>query len=194
MDTTDDYNSISIYKLNEWKYTPKNDKEFFTNYGTLTWTSWKEKSSVSFGVCKYYEEEAYIVFDYITTSRQTGETESIHHKFSLVSTPCNLGGVRFWFSCYCGKRVGVLYINGKHIGCRNCFHLTYKTRNETRTGKLEPLRKALDLEAKLRELDDKIKVPYYNGKPTRKQRQLEKVQEKYLNYARVANSVFGAFR
>jgi hypothetical protein len=183
LDTTDDYNSISIYKLNEWNYIPLNDKSFFTNAGTLTWSSWKGESTVSTATYKH-AGEAHIVFNYTATDRQTGEAESVHHKFELVSTPCNLGGFRYWFSCYCGKRVGILYIDGRYIGCRNCFHLTYQTRKETRTSKLEPLRKALEYELKLRTLDDKIKVRDYNGRPTRKQRQLEKIYRKYEYYAR----------
>lgn len=187
MDTTDDYNSISIYKLKEWNFIPLNDRNFFTNAGTLRWSSWRGESTVSVGVYKY-AGEAYIVFNYTATDRQTGEAESVHHRFDLVSTPCNFGGSRYWFSCYCGKRVGFLYIDGKHIGCRNCFHLTYETRNITRGGEFEGWKKALDYNERIIKLDEKIKVPYYNGKPTRKQRQLESLVRKYQHYAQALST------
>ncbi len=51
------------------------------------------------------------------TDRQTGEKTDYDYRIPLATTPCNLGGVRWWFICavskngvYCGRRVGKLYL------------------------------------------------------------------------------------
>jgi hypothetical protein len=108
---------------------------------------------------------------------RAGDTE-----IRLETTPCNLGGFRYWFLCpefSCGKRVAVLYATGNVIACRHCLNLTYKARNES--GSMRVLSrifgKLLQTDRKHR-LKESIKVPYYNGRPTRKQRQYENLEEK----------------
>jgi hypothetical protein len=56
----------------------------------------------------------------------------------LVTTPCRLGGVRWWFVCplsrdgvACGRRVRKLYLSGRYFGCRHCHDLTYRSRQES---------------------------------------------------------------
>jgi hypothetical protein len=56
----------------------------------------------------------------------------------LVTTPCHLGGVRWWFVCplvkngaACGRRVRKLYLCGKYFGCRHCHGLTYRSCQES---------------------------------------------------------------
>jgi len=43
-----------------------------------------------------------------------------------------LGGVRFWFLCDCGRRVGRLYLPSGQAAfrCRNCYNLTYRSAQE----------------------------------------------------------------
>lgn len=57
----------------------------------------------------------------------------------LISTPCNLGGKRWWFTCpmevngiKCAKRVAKLYLppGERYLGCRHCFDLTYRSAQE----------------------------------------------------------------
>lgn len=39
------------------------------------------------------------------------------HAISIVTTPCNFGGVRYWFQCpSCGRRCAILY----PLACRIC--------------------------------------------------------------------------
>lgn len=67
------------------------------------------------------------------------DKEELDYKVQLVTTPCNLGGLRYWFVCPlvvndrpCGKRVGKLYLppGGKYFGCRSCYNLTYQSQKE----------------------------------------------------------------
>lgn len=57
----------------------------------------------------------------------------------LVHTPCNYGGIRYWFLCpvsvdgvYCGGRSAKLYLppGGKYFGCRKCYDLSYLSMQE----------------------------------------------------------------
>lgn len=56
----------------------------------------------------------------------------------LVTTPCRLGGVRWWFRCpltkngiACGRRVRKLYLCGRYFGCRHCHDLVYRSQQES---------------------------------------------------------------
>ena len=44
---------------------------------------------------------------------------------SLTHSPCNYGGVRFWFLCSCGKRCTKLYFKCRAYACRQCHQLNY---------------------------------------------------------------------
>lgn len=49
----------------------------------------------------------------------------------VVTTKCNYGGVRVWWSCpQCSSRVAILYA-GKRFACRKCHGLTYTSQKET---------------------------------------------------------------
>lgn len=79
---------------------------------------------------------------YTATWTSSGSDEqSSKQPLSFVATPCNLGGVRLWFRCYCStdiatmhygcrKRVGALYKppGGTVFLCRDCWDLTYEQR------------------------------------------------------------------
>ncbi|MBX9581198.1 MAG: hypothetical protein K2X87_12885 [Gemmataceae bacterium] len=59
-------------------------------------------------------------------------TAELDYPVRLVTTPCHLGGVRWWFVCPlvrgnipCGRRVRRLYLSGRYFGCRHCHGLTY---------------------------------------------------------------------
>ena len=64
--------------------------------------------------------------------RCSGAKEEVAYRVRLVTTPCHLGGVRWWFVCplsrggvACGRRVRKLYQAGRYFGCRRCHSLTY---------------------------------------------------------------------
>lgn len=45
-------------------------------------------------------------------------------------TPCNYGGRRPWFTCWCGRRVAILYWGERHFLCRKCYGLIHASVNE----------------------------------------------------------------
>lgn len=70
--------------------------------------------------------------------QMTQSNESLDYSVPLVTTPCRLGGCRWWFRCpltkngtYCGRRVKKLYLRGRYFGCRNCHELTYTSTQES---------------------------------------------------------------
>jgi len=161
-----------------------NKKGYFqcSHSGTLTWTRGEWKSSVNF-VTSISDKCSYFRLKYTQTDRNTGEKKDFDYKIPLVTTPCQYGGKRYWFICpwskngiYCGRRVGKLYKNGDYFACRHCHNLTYDSRKINRKCKSFPLFNVLDIEQKIEELYETIKRPYWRGKPTKKQRQLEMLQ------------------
>jgi hypothetical protein len=61
--------------------------------------------------------------------------EPLDYPIRLQTTPCNYGGVRYWFTCPavgCGRRVAILYSAGKYYACRHCYQLAYKSQRETK--------------------------------------------------------------
>jgi hypothetical protein len=116
---------------------------------------------------------------YTQTDRNTEEKKEFDYKFSLVSTPCRFGGLRWWFICplskngvYCGKRVGVVYKSGDHFGCRHCYELSYESRNQNRRGRFMPLFETLRTEKKMEDVEATMKRRYYAGRPTKKMRRV----------------------
>jgi hypothetical protein len=57
--------------------------------------------------------------------------QPIHDVLGIVTTPCNFGGVRYWFWCECGRRVGVLFAPGRYWRCRHCYSITYQSSNDS---------------------------------------------------------------
>jgi hypothetical protein len=77
--------------------------------------------------------------------------ESIAYPIRLVTTPCHLGGVRWWFVCpltrggvACGRRVRVLYLSGRYFGCRHCHNLTYTSTQQSDARVYAALRDGID--------------------------------------------------
>ncbi|MGY3766800.1 hypothetical protein ACWOAH_09775 [Vagococcus vulneris] len=53
---------------------------------------------------------------------------------SVNTTPCNYGGVRYWFRCgSCYENVGALYFTGERWECRKCGNLVYSSQQGTKT-------------------------------------------------------------
>lgn len=58
-----------------------------------------------------------------------------NHSYSvpISTTPCNYGGVRYWFNCpNCHKRVAKLYFKQSMFYCRSCHALNYATQQDTK--------------------------------------------------------------
>jgi hypothetical protein len=58
-------------------------------------------------------------------------TETVEQRVRTQTTPCHLGGQRYWFVCpRCNKRVALLYAPGRLFACRGCWGLAYATQKE----------------------------------------------------------------
>jgi hypothetical protein len=119
-----------------------NEHHYFDDgvrWGGMRWTRHGEETgNISFTVSTV-EGDEYIRFRYTQTDRHSGEKSDLDYKARLDSTPCNLGGRRWWFICplvvngrACNRRVGVLYVaGGTYFGCRHCHDLTYESSKES---------------------------------------------------------------
>jgi hypothetical protein len=149
-----------------------------------------ETSSIGISVSTLYGDN-FVRFYYTATSRYSGEKTDYDYKVQLTTTPCNFGGVRYWFICplsrngvYCGRRVAKLYCApGKnYYGCRHCYNLSYESRNECRLGRFGQLGYILKAERQVEELREKIKRWTYRGRPTRKVRRINAITKRIECY------------
>lgn len=183
-DTVEEATQLSIFKL----------KEFGLLRGycasTLTWTRKLSGHKNSIGIC-VDTEELYVKVNYTITDRNTGEKTDYDYKINLTTTHCNFGGVRYWFICplsvngvYCGRRTGTLYLasGGRYFGCRRCYDLSYESRNECRLGRFGQLGYILKAERQYEELYKSIKRWTWRGRPTRKARKLQALEQKMRAY------------
>ena len=67
----------------------------------------------------------------LTLVYDIGTSTTKRHQIRLETTPCHLGGERYWFLCpACHERKGVLYGGDDHWLCRVCRNLTYPSQRE----------------------------------------------------------------
>lgn len=170
--TVEQATQLSIFKLKEFG--------LLSGYATstLTWTRSLSGHKSSIGII-VSTHELYAQVNYTITDN-TGSKNDFGYRIPLTTTPCHFGGVRYWFTCPldCGRRVGTLYLTsgGQYFGCRHCYNLTYESRNESRLGRPGGIGYFLVQERKLEERYEQLKRRFYAGKPTRKYRQVLKIQ------------------
>lgn len=185
-DTVEECRSVSI------SFLKKHDYFCGLRSGGIVWKNCfgEETSSISVTVSTMYDEN-YVRFRYTITDRNTRDKSDYDYKVQLTTTPCNFGGVRYWFICplsrngiYCGQRVAKLYKapGGYYFGCRHCYNLSYESRNESRLGRFGQLGYFLRAEKQMEELQNRIKRNFYAGKPTKKFRKLLLIQSKLNAY------------
>lgn len=178
-------NRLSIFWLKKNGYLPVGDG---WRSGGIKWTYGLSgnESSIGFTVSTNMQnttgDDNYIKLSYTHTNRGTGEKESMDYKIQLATTPCNYGGVRYWFICpltkngkYCGRRVGVIYCIGKYFGCRHCGEIAYTS--QMQGGRNKGFVSFPDIERAEKE----VKRYYYKGRPTRKYRRVIRLNEKFEN-------------
>lgn len=187
--------------MGRWSYSNKTEADYLKKveiwwlkkYGYLNgWKSggieWKNKgsdtkSSISIEG-SIMDGDNYIRFQYTMTDRDTGEKKEFDYKVRLATTPCNYGGIRYWFICplsksgvYCGRRVGVLYMAGNYFGCRHCYDLTYSSKKENRNYRLYYLFRILDVETRIEKIRENMKHSFYAGKPTKKLQRIMRLHQ-----------------
>lgn len=171
--TLNNTREISTRVLKKYNYFKKGGYKS----GIITWSrNGEEVASIGATVG---EENEKVSFNYTTADRQTGEATDKRYSVKLVTTPCNYGGVRYWFECpFCKKRMGTLYLYEKNdFACRKCLNLPYKSQNnsgvERAVGECMNYPQLEEFRAKIR--------PYYNGKMTRNYKRYIKHHNKLIN-------------
>lgn len=189
-DVVEDCRSVSIAFLTKHDY--------FCGHrpGGITWKNSFGEEMASIGILvSTMNDDSYAKFFYTTTDRHSGEKTDYDYRVSLTTTPCNLGGIRYWFLCplvlgggICGRRAGTLYLppGGTYFGCRHCYNLSYESRNESRLGRLGAMGQILKCDRKHEVLYKKIKRWTYDGKPTRKARRLRAFEAKLRSVSSIA--------
>jgi hypothetical protein len=170
-DTVENCKSISISYLRKNSYLRNNQS------AQIYWTNsitGKETGIIDM-IISITEAEKFVRLNY------KGGNINYDYKVSLTTTPCNFGGIRYWFICplaingvSCGRRVAKLYKtpDSNYFGCRHCHNLTYESKNESRMMRLGQLGYFFKANIQHKELCKSIKRWTWSGKPTRKAKKL----------------------
>ncbi|MBL7107607.1 MAG: hypothetical protein ISS77_08400 [Phycisphaerae bacterium] len=140
----------------------------------IVWTSSMRGTTTTIIVGVYLTDNPFAILMYTVTDRDGNKTD-YDDKISLVTTPCNFGGVRYWFGCpWCGRRVAVLYLAPGDVNfkCRNCNNLSYHSRNNCSIARFGVISREID------KLRSEIKRWSWRGRSTRKVRRLQALERK----------------
>lgn len=121
-------------------------KGVFCKGPTWSWTaSWSQNSevvaSISYRVEFGDNDPIGLRFMYTITENDTCEKKEYNYITPVVSTPCHFGGRRWWFICplslngrACRRRCRIVYLpsDAGYFGCRECYQLTYESRQRHR--------------------------------------------------------------
>lgn len=113
--------------------------------GVLSQIQWTNNgqpcSSVEYMLAKQGALPVSMRLQYTATNSTTnGDPRACDYWVSITSTPCNYGGVRFWFICpgwkngvACRRPRRKLYLSpsGHVFACRVCHELTYESRQKS---------------------------------------------------------------
>lgn len=163
---------IDIYWLNKYGYLAGSKR------GGLVWGGEDGDKKNSVGIYSNVSaEESYVILSY-SMSATNGERRSLSYPVRLVTSSCNYGSLRYWFACpQCGRRVGVLYLGGERFLCRHCYNLSYSSRNVNRHYRMYATFRVIEISDKIDVLEQGMKKRFYRGKPTRKQRRIDRLRD-----------------
>jgi hypothetical protein len=142
--------------------------------GKISWTSSMAGKITTVLLLVDVTDEPFAMLMYTLTDRDGNKTD-YDYEVSLITTPCNFGGVRYWFGCpSCGRRVAVLYLapGDVYFRCRNCNNLSYWSRNCC------GLESWGETSRQIERLRSEIKRWTWRGRPTRKVRRLQALERK----------------
>ncbi len=193
-DTVEDGTKLNIFKLKEFGLLGG----YRSN--TLTWTRSLSGHKSSVGIVVDVMDEPYVKLNYTFTDHDSGEKTDYDYKIQLTTTPCHYGGVRYWFICPlvrnglpCGRRVGTLFLSSgcKYFGCRHCYDLSYESRNECRLGRFGQMGYVLKADRQIEELREKIKRWTWRGRPTRKVKKLNALEQRAQRALSISGELLG---
>lgn len=150
-------------------------------YTSIVWENNVAQRKNSIGIyISVMEASRFIRLKYTQTDLY-GNKNDFDYKIDIIATECNFGGERYWFICPldgCGRKTRVLYKKENCFGCRYCQKLTYKSQNKNRRSKYFGLTHYFDLMHKVDELEGEAKKYHYQGKITKKRKQINNLYKK----------------
>jgi hypothetical protein len=127
--TTGECNSLDVRSLH---------RDGLLKPGTSFSSSWSQAGRETGSIGGLVSREQ-VILSYSHRSRQGAEWESVKVTVPLQWTRCNFGGERPWFVCpgvvngvACGRRVAILYGQGKNFLCRHCYDLRYESQRDNK--------------------------------------------------------------
>jgi hypothetical protein len=99
----------------------------------------EERSSISYKIKRTADKNLELLLMYQMPNPNGAEKIPVDERIRISQTPCNFGGIRYWYHCplirrsdICDRRVGLLYLppSQKYFGCRHCHNLTYRSQKE----------------------------------------------------------------
>lgn len=151
--------------------------------GILTWTNTRTGQRLADIWCLLLHDPTRLELQYTHTT-VGGVRRSHAYAIRITTTPCNYGGVRYWFECPdCGRRAGKLYLPGSpgRFACRKCHNLTYASSQDERkySGYVGALVGVLDAYDRLDKLM-KRRMRARGKRTVALERQLEKLERRVL--------------
>ena len=140
----------------------------------ISWTSSRTGKKITVLLLVDVTNEPFAVLMYTLTDRD-GNKADYKYAVTLVTTPCNFGGVRYWFACpSCHRRVGALYLlpGDIYFRCRHCNNISYQSQ------KLSGISLLGATWNQIEKLRSEIKRWTWRGRPTRKVRKLQALERK----------------
>lgn len=166
----DECKSINVHFLKKYGYFDHNRR-----IGKISWSC---RGDLTGSACFYVDENnRFMKFLYTITDRYTHESRDVRYKTYLTTTPCNYGGVRYWFVCPgCNKRVAVVYSHECDIfRCRHCVGLKYSSQSADRISRRFGVHFTYSDLEKMRK---KLRVTHYAGKLTKRYRRYLELSER----------------
>ena len=172
--TVEESLDVTVFQLNSYGML---DREHSST--VLSWVTKNTGKESRIGLEVHMTGEPYVRFLYTVSDREGNQTP-YDTEVRLVTTPCNLGGKRYWFICpTCTRRVGGLYCapGEEYFMCRICNNLSYHSRNRELIGACGHTSRQID------KLRSEIRRRTWKGRPTRKVRRLRALERKMVMFS-----------
>jgi hypothetical protein len=142
--TTGECHSVDV------RYLHRNGLLKAGGWFSLRWSRGEHKTGSIGGSVEGTEKPEGVILRYRSRRGPSSEWEDVREPISLEWTACNFGGERPWFVCPgagCGRRVAILYGEGRYFLCRHCYDLVYESQREN--GMSRALRRAQAIRERL---------------------------------------------
>jgi len=159
-----------MQKIEIW-WLLKDMKGKLQKEGGFTYTYNYEEENIGYRI-QLDTDQPYILFIFSSLLDKVVDIADSIQKVHVTKTSCHFGKHRYWFNCpSCNRRVGVLYRHSEYFVCRHCKDLTYLSRNISSDLHVAAVRIQID------KLEKCMKRHTWRGRPTRKQRRLDRLYD-----------------